>query len=125
MEKASKKNKGAFVPGRSGNPIGRPKGSKNEVTNTTRKRVLEILDNNLYRIQEDIDSLEPKDRLNFLEKLLQYSLPKLSAIKAEISTRNETGAESLSSLELAEFIAQIKKGSISKEIKDNDNPSPI
>lgn len=125
MEKASKKGVKGFIPGRITNPAGRPRGSKNEVTNTTRKKVLEILENNLHRIQKDLDSLEPKDRLNFIEKLMQYAVPKLTAVKAEISTRNETGAETLSTVELTQFILEIEGNAAKITTKDNDNPIPI
>jgi len=35
-----------------------------------------FIDENIEKLQADFDSLEPKDRLNYLEKLLAHVLPK-------------------------------------------------
>jgi hypothetical protein len=67
--------------GQVNNPAGRPKGATNRATADLRKAVNELLDNNWEKIQEDIDELEAKDRLAFLEKLLSYTLPKLQSVE--------------------------------------------
>ncbi len=67
--------------GQVNNPAGRPKGAKSRATADLRKAVNDLLDNNWEKIQNDIDKLEAKDRLTFLERLLSYSLPKLSAVE--------------------------------------------
>lgn len=54
----------------------RPKGAPNKVTRDLREFVQSFLDENTDRIQEDFDSLEPVERLRFIEKLMQYVLPK-------------------------------------------------
>ena len=43
------------------------------------------------QIEQDLQALEPKDRIAMLERLMQYVLPKQQAIKAEIG--NLTDAE--------------------------------
>lgn len=68
-----------YKAGISGNPSGRKPGTKNKASESLRNRINDIIDNNLGRVQQDLDSLEPKDRLNFFEKLLQYALPKLQS----------------------------------------------
>lgn len=59
------------------NPNGRPVGSKNKITSPLRKRVQDFLNDNWDNLQKDFEQLDPKDRVNFYEKLLQYGLPKL------------------------------------------------
>lgn len=75
--------------GHTNNPNGRPKGVPNKTTNDLRQKVTELLENNWEKIQEDIDDLEPRDRLAFIEKLLNYSLPKLRSQDLSINKDNE------------------------------------
>lgn len=64
---------------------GRPKGAKNKVNSQMRDLIQSLFDSNYETIQEDLDSLEPKDRLKFLSDLLPYLLPKLQS-----TTHNQT-----------------------------------
>jgi hypothetical protein len=57
------------------NRKGRPKGSANKTTEDLRAIVYEFLQDNLETLQEDFDKLEPKDRLNLLDRLLKHILP--------------------------------------------------
>lgn len=59
-----------------GNP-GRPKGSKNKLSGQIRERIQSLFNDNFQTIQEDLESMEPKDRLKFLTDLLPYLVPKL------------------------------------------------
>lgn len=59
-----------------GNP-GRPKGAKNKTSGQIRDKIQTLFDDNFETIQEDLESLEPKDRLKFLTDLLPYLVPKL------------------------------------------------
>ena len=61
-----------------GNP-GKPKGAKNKSTLIMRERILSIFDDNFDKIQEDLESLEAKDRLKFLTDLMPYLMPKLQS----------------------------------------------
>lgn len=61
-----------------GNP-GRPIGAKNKVNAQMRDLIQKLFDDNFDTIQEDLESLDPKDRLKFLSDLLPYLLPKLQS----------------------------------------------
>jgi vacuolar-type H+-ATPase subunit E/Vma4 len=61
-----------------GNP-GRPKGAKNKVNSELRELIQKLFDDNYQAIQDDLEALEPKDRLKFLSDLLPYLLPKLQS----------------------------------------------
>ena len=104
INKPTKKNQ--FKPGQVSNPNGRPAGTSNKVTTLMRGKVVEILENNWEKIQSDIDSLDSKDRLAFLERLMSYAIPKLQLVKAE-TTVHHTGVEGLADTELTQFILQI------------------
>lgn len=58
------------------NPNGRPKGSPNKITAELREFVCDILSENRELIRQDLQVVEPQQRLAFYEKLLQYALPK-------------------------------------------------
>ena len=66
--------------GKTNNPSGRPKGTPNKVTIDLRTRIADFLADRWDTIESDFDQLEPKDRLQFFEKLLQYSLPKAQPV---------------------------------------------
>lgn len=61
-----------------GNP-GRPKGAKNKVNTQMRDLIQQLFDDNFDTIQQDLESLESKDRLKFMTDLLPYLIPKLQS----------------------------------------------
>ena len=63
---------------------GRKKGTPNKVTTDLRLQISELIENNFDNIQSDMDKLEPKERLDFIAKLFEYSLPKLN--RTELDT---------------------------------------
>jgi hypothetical protein len=70
--------------GTTNNIKGRPKGAKNRSTTEIREKLFEFISDNLPKLQNDFDKLDnPKDRLMFIERLFQYSLPKLQAQSIE------------------------------------------
>lgn len=70
-----------FEKGTSGNPEGRPKGTKNRINEEIRKRIVLFLDENFDLIQSDMKNLESRDRLRFYIDLLSFGLPKLKSIE--------------------------------------------
>lgn len=61
--------------GMTNNPNGRPRGKPNKSTDELREIVQKFLEDNLETMQKDYDSLEPKERLAFIEKLFKHVLP--------------------------------------------------
>lgn len=69
-----------FKKGISGNPSGRPRGTKNKATALLYSKITSIIESKIDRLQADIESLEPKDRVRFVATLLNYFVPKQRAI---------------------------------------------
>lgn len=78
-----------FKEGQSGNPGGRPKGSANKETKKVRDWIGKFLENNTSTLEQDIMSLDPKDRVNSILSLMEYSVPKLA--RTELVSDNEDG----------------------------------
>jgi len=58
---------------------GRVQGTPNRSTDELRQTIQSFIENNLENLQINFELLEAKDKLMFLEKMLQYSLPRLQA----------------------------------------------
>ena len=61
-----------FNKNQSGNPKGKPKGAVNKTTKDLKEFIQNFISNNLDNIQNDFDKLEPKDRLNYIDRLMKY-----------------------------------------------------
>ena len=68
---------------------GREVGTPNRTTAEMRELITTFISDNWERVQTDFDKLEPKERLQFFEKLMQYSIPKLNAEYLEVSQKRE------------------------------------
>jgi hypothetical protein len=62
--------------GQTGNPYGRPKGTPNKVTTSLRQWVNTLIESNREQLEADLANLEPKERWQLIEKLMQYVIPK-------------------------------------------------
>lgn len=75
------------------NPNGRKKGVPNKLTGDLRAKLQSIIDNNIDRVQDDLDELKPAERLAVLEKLLSYCVPKLQAQTLDIDLQTLSDAQ--------------------------------
>lgn len=70
--------------GQTNNRAGRPKGVKNKVTTELKTWVQQLIDNNRDILEKDLKTLEPKERWAVIEKLMSYTIPKMSSVDARI-----------------------------------------
>ena len=74
-----------FKKGKSGNPIGRPKGSLSTTSKLIREHISQAIDGN--KIMEMLDKIDnPTEYINAISKLLPYSIGKIKAYE-EIEER--------------------------------------
>jgi hypothetical protein len=66
---------------------GRAKGTPNKLTSEVRKIISDSLTPTLENLQNELNSLSTKDRLDIVAKLLNFVLPKLK--ETDINTINE------------------------------------
>lgn len=75
------------MPFEKGNNLGtgRPKGKPNKTTQEVREMFQCLLEDNLNQLQNDIQALEPKDRVKTLMDLAKFVIPTLKSteLKAE------------------------------------------
>jgi len=59
---------------------GREKGTPNKMTKELRSVLKDILYQELEQIQEHLETLNPKERVELLIKLMPYALPKVTSV---------------------------------------------
>jgi hypothetical protein len=69
-------DKGQFAEGNEG----RPAGSKNLASSQIRETFQLLLENNIEKIQEDLNELAPKDRIKLLLDLSSFIIPKMKSV---------------------------------------------
>ncbi len=94
--------KGTFVKGHKGL---KPKGAKHKTNEALRARINTFLSDNWERIVQDFEALEPKERLIFFERIMQYGLPKLQSV--EYSAILEQQIENLSDEDLTRLLEAV------------------
>lgn len=82
---------------------GRAKGTPNRITASVKDWIFQVIDKNRLQMEKDIEVLEPKDRLQVLEKLMQYVIPKQQAVSANLDISK------LSDEQLNTFVAELTK----------------
>ena len=63
---------------------GRQKGTPNKVTADIREWLTDLINKNRKQMEKDLKALEPRERLQVLEKLMQYAIPKQQAVRADV-----------------------------------------
>lgn len=70
--------KTTFKKGQSGNPNGRPKGTKNKTTEEIRSFIQLVVDKNLVNLEADLERMNPTNRWIILDKVMKYFMPTLT-----------------------------------------------
>jgi len=66
------------------NPAGRKKGTLNKVTMELKAWIKQLIDNNRVQLESDLKALEPKERWQIIERLMQYTTPKIQSIEGHL-----------------------------------------
>lgn len=68
---------------------GRKPGTPNKATKTVRQWLNDLINKNRAQVEKDLKALQPKDRLAILEKLMQYTVPKMNQSNVNIDRLSE------------------------------------
>lgn len=69
---------------------GRKAGTPNHVTSSFRLWLRELIDKNRAQITKDLKVLDPKERLDVLEKFMRYIAPRPQAVTASVDINGLT-----------------------------------
>lgn len=83
---------------------GRQKGTPNRVTRDLREWVARLIDDNRDQLEDDLQALDPKERLDVVEKYMQYVLPRRQAVRADVSV------DELSDEQIDAIVARLVEG---------------
>ncbi len=83
---------------------GRAKGTPNKVNSSVKEWLAGLIDRNRSKVENDIDALEPRERLQILEKLMQYVIPKQQAVSASVDI------ETLSDEQVDAIVERLTRG---------------
>ena len=73
---------------------GRQPGTPNKITNEVRQSINSFIQNNIDKMQNSFDLLEPKEKLYFMEKLFKYIVPVLGSSSAnELNTAQQNSTD--------------------------------
>jgi hypothetical protein len=84
---------------------GRQAGTPNRTTKALRTWITDFITANTKQIENDWQSLEPKERITAFQQLLKYALPTLQAVN--VTTDIEKELEALSDERLEELMNKI------------------
>ena len=62
---------------------GRPKRASNKSTEIVKKNVALLLENNIQLVQQDLDEMQPRDRVNALLQFMKFVIPTQKAIEVD------------------------------------------
>ena len=67
---------------------GRTKGTSNKTTTELREKFSLLIENNFDKLQQDIDLLEPKERVKTILELARFVVPTLKATELTTDSNN-------------------------------------
>jgi hypothetical protein len=82
-----------FIKGKSGNEKGRKKGVCNRSTTELKSWITSLIDQNREQLEKDLIQLEPQQRWQIIEKLMQYTTPKMQSVEARLELENLTNEQ--------------------------------
>ena len=62
---------------------GRPKGASNKSTETIKRSISMLLENNIDTVQSDLDEMQPRDQVNALLQFMKFVIPTQKAIELD------------------------------------------
>lgn len=62
---------------------GRKKGTPNKISGTVKEWIASIIDKNRNQFEEDLELLEPGERVRVISNLLQYVTPKMQSVSPD------------------------------------------
>ena len=68
---------------------GRPKGASNKSTETIKRSISMLLENNINTVQTDLDEMQPRDRVNALLQFMKFVVPTQKAIEIDTKVSEE------------------------------------
>ena len=68
---------------------GRPKGAFNKSTETIKRSISMLLENNIDTVQSDLDEMQPRDRVNALLQFMKFVVPTQKAIELDTKVSEE------------------------------------
>jgi hypothetical protein len=71
------------------NNNGRERGKPNLITAKVRESFNELLEGNLHKIQSDLDSLKPIERVKVLLEMASFVIPKMKSVEVNDSTERQ------------------------------------
>jgi hypothetical protein len=79
------------MPFKEGNNMGRgrPKGASNKSTETIKRSISMLLENNIDTVQSDLDEMQPRDRVNALLQFMKFVIPTQKAVEIDTRTSQE------------------------------------
>lgn len=80
----------AFKKGQSGNPSGKPKGTKNKTSELLRGKISQFIEMEFKAIQKDFKKLSPKDRAKLFIDLVPFVVPKLQSVSMDLNLEKLT-----------------------------------
>ena len=69
---------------------GRQKNTPNKITKELRQKIASIVDGQVDKVEQDLNNLSSKDRLNILLQLMRFVTPQLKAIELDSTIQDNS-----------------------------------
>lgn len=100
-----------FTKGKSGNPTGRPKGSRSKKTEYIRDWIISLIGANAQTMAENFRNLPNKDKWRVITQLMPYVIPK----QTEARVKADVNFSQLSDEQVDNIIGQLRENILNDE----------